>query len=223
VILLVGLILLIFSWWNTTKTEPPSDAKPLFLGYTSNTIRVDALNITQLSQKARASGCNVTTGHRLGMDEEADGALPTPGCSFRIGYAWNSNYTYFSFSYPENSNATDWLWRVLKDSLRLNDTEMQNVEKDAYSNYSVDASGPHLGSNVDGVKPDWAIMAKYLGSEVRRDTTRVGQVLITYNSNATMMVNTDAVSRARKGEDPGSRSCKRSDPNGGRRWLLPGE
>jgi hypothetical protein len=193
VILLVGLILLIFSWWNTTNTEPPSDAKPLFLGYTSNTIHLDALNITQLSQKARASGYNVTTGHRLGMDEEADGALPTTGCRFRIGYAWDSNYTYFSFSYPENSNATDWLWRILKDSLRLNNTEMQKVEKDAYSNYSVDVYGSNLGASVDGVKPDWVILAKYLGSEVKRDTTRVGQVMITYSSNATILLNRDAV------------------------------
>jgi hypothetical protein len=55
-----------------------SDAKPLFLGYRSNALRVDPLNLTQLSQRARDLGYKVTVGQRVMDAEWVEGKIPTP-------------------------------------------------------------------------------------------------------------------------------------------------
>lgn len=193
-ILLLFLALLAYKGMNTeTTTNPPFGEKPRFLGYESNTIRLEAFNLTQLSLKAKAAGFNVTAGHRRGMDEMVDGDGPVPGSTIQLVYSWYSNYTYFSFTYPEKSNATDWVWRVLTDSLSLKEDELAVVKSDAVSNYQVDPLGSHIGAYIEGVKPDWAIVAKYLGSEVKSESEWVGTVRITFDSNVYMILNSDAV------------------------------
>lgn len=190
-ILLLSLTLIGLNYLFTPQVSPPPGSKPLFLGYRSNTIRIEALNLTQLSQIAKASG--YTANHRVGDDEYAEGTVPTPSCRFNIAYTYTGNYTVFSLWFHDDGNATGWLWRLLQDSLSLNDAELQQVKKDAYSNYEADDFNPHLGTNIDGVKPDWAILAKYLGAETERETYRVGQVRIFFDSNTTMTLNTDAL------------------------------
>jgi hypothetical protein len=70
---------------------------------------------------------------------------------------------------------------------------MEIVKRDAYANYQVDASGPHLGAYVDGVKPDWVTVAKYLGTETGRVDDVVGKLTINYDSGASMILNSDSL------------------------------
>ena len=87
----------------------------------------------------------------------------------------------------------DWLWLVLGDSLSLDASELVTVKRDAYSNYQVDASGPHLGAYVDFVKPDWTIVAKHLGNETGRENNVVGKLTINFDSGAFIVLNSDAL------------------------------
>jgi hypothetical protein len=193
-IILILTLLWINSLFNSTIiVNPPIGSKPLFLGYRSNTIRIKSMNLTQLSQTAHKSGYNITMGQRIGPDEWVEGNVPTPLCRLDLSYGSSSNSSYFSFYYPEKSNATDWLWLVLGESLSLDASELETVKRDAYSNYQVDASGPHLGAYVDFVKPDWAIVAKYLGNETGRENDVVGKLTINFDSGAFMVLNSDAL------------------------------
>jgi hypothetical protein len=86
VIVLICLTLLIARGPLTYTTAMSSDAKPLFLGYRSNALRVDPLNLTQLSQRARDLGYNVTVGQRVMDAEWVEGKIPTPECNFQLIY-----------------------------------------------------------------------------------------------------------------------------------------
>ena len=188
--ILLGLALIGVYWWTTPRYMHNGlpVGPPQFSGYNSNTIRIEPRNLTQLKQAALRSGYNVSQGIFPDDMEVAKGVHP--GTFLINSY---SNTTWIQFTYDERSNATSWLWIVLQDSMRLNDTRLAQVKTDFLKGpHWVDSSGNHISAMVHGT-PDWSILASFLGKEISRDTENVGYIVVNYDSGASMKLFSDSI------------------------------
>ena len=172
----------------------PYPREPLFLGYYSNSTRIEPVKLDELKLLAIESGYEVASGRR-GMDADYVDIYdyPVAGCYFQIVYSPDMAETYFGFTYPDRSNASDWLWETLRDTLNVSDARFEEVKSLAISGMGVDGGGAHIGTTVDGVKPDFAALSRHLCPELGRENDGVGFVRVDYGERGYMLLMADAL------------------------------
>ncbi len=171
------------------------------MGYRSNVSYTEPIDLGQLQTRAMAAGYTVQHGNEEGLleDEYIDGPTPVNGTRLWFVYTHISNYTYFDFNFKENdTQAIDWLWNMVTDSLSLEGELQEKVRTDTYSNYQVDAGGAHMGCYVDGVAPDWERAMAHMGTLNDTDIHwNVGRILFKFESGAVAVLNDPALSVSR--------------------------
>jgi hypothetical protein len=174
---------------------PFENREPLFLGYSSEIIRIESVNITLIEKKARLANYSVSYGLKEGMsDEWIDGTGPFNGTRLWFVYTYDSDYTYFDYTYQENdTDAVEWIWALVADSFNLSDENLNRVKEDAYSNYEMNEDGVRFGCYIDGLKPDWEKVMAHLGSITKIDKSNVGLIGRFYDSGLELWLNDSSI------------------------------
>jgi hypothetical protein len=180
---------------------PFQNREPLFMGYRGNVSHTEPIDLGQLQIKAWMTGYTVQHGNDKGRleDEYIEGPTPINGTYIWFVYTYDSDYTYFSFNFEENdTQAMEWLWDMVIDSLNLEGGRLAQVKNDTYANYQVDAGGAHLGCYVEDVEPNWEKAMAHMGTLLSRDNHwNVGRILFTYKCGAVALRNDPAMSVSR--------------------------
>jgi hypothetical protein len=188
VVLLLVFLILHFSF-EPFSYRPENVARdPLFVGYRSQVIRVEPLNLSVVEESARKDQFDVEIGDRYNDDEFFETNSFLGGGSFDLSFGVGTNSTQYNYVYLSNETGRlNRFWERFGYYFNLSSPRLAQVKSS--TRYDEDSRGKHFGGEIE-VKPVWSRVAEDAGEEINRDISRVGVLDVEYNTTARFWLRT---------------------------------
>lgn len=171
------------------STTPRTPGGPWFIGYRSGVYRIEVMELDVIEQVARNEKLNVSHGGKSDNDERFEIPSFLGTGRFYMTYGSGTDSTHYHYEYLSNETGLlNTFWE--RFGYYFNLSEARLGEEKQSIRYDDDARGKHFGSYIDG-KPVWSRVIEDSGVETKRDTSRVGEILLEFDTGAEFGLRTD--------------------------------
>lgn len=166
-----------------------NEYKGPFVGYRSRVLRINPLDLEEVQRKALQSGFTVDQGKMSEKDEHFETQSFLGSGKFYLSYGSDTNSTHYHYDYMSNDTGRlNTFWDRFGYYFNLSESAL---DKQAVSTpYSEDVKGKDLGHGIEG-KPIWSRVIEDCGVETSRDTSRVGELWLEFDSGAELHLITE--------------------------------
>jgi len=174
---------------STNNGTPRNPGGPLFIGYRSGVYRIEAMELDVVEQVARNEKLDVNHGGKSDNDERFEIPSFLSTGRFYMTYGSGTDSTHYHYEYLSNETGLlNTFWERFGYYFNLSETRLGEEEQSI--RYDDDARGKHFGSYIDG-KPIWSRVIEDCGVETKRDTSRVGEMWLEFDTGAEFGLRTD--------------------------------
>ena len=186
----IGLGIQLYSTLN-----PLSGSSRRFIGYLSNPMRIDPVNLTEVLSMGNTSSITIHEEREIIHREQVHWSsyLGKEMAMITYDLKYKENYTSYFYHFVDGKNTTlPIFWTKLKLYLNLTEEELQ-FEIDEWRDYGPNNQRirEHTVLNIIyGKKPDWNLILEDLGDVVSVGTSQVGYEKAVYENKTSSKLNT---------------------------------